>query len=260
MEITVFCVFFIFAVGLMIGSFLDVCIERVPREISVVMPPSHCPACSHRLFGFDLIPVLSFILLKGKCRYCGTQISFRSTAVELLTAGLFTLLYIRFGITLQILPLLVLASVLIVVSFIDIDWRIIPHGPLLFAAGAGILYSLYTGALWGVTMALFASLCGALPLYLMDIAGRLFFKKEGMGMGDVKLMAAVGPILGVQLTLFSLLAAIWICALYAVFLLVMKKQEKSGYLPFGPFLAVGCMVAVFFGDSIITWYWSLIAM
>jgi leader peptidase (prepilin peptidase)/N-methyltransferase len=155
---------------------------------------------------------------------------------------------------LQIIPYAVLFAALIVVSFIDIDERIIPHGPLYFVAGSGIICSFYTGSFSGLLFAFLGALCGAGPLLLMDAAARLFFKKEGMGMGDVKLMAAAGLVLGTKLTLFSLLAAVWICALWIAGMLLFKKSERTGYLPFGPFLAAGCVISVFFANDIIAWY------
>ncbi len=247
-----------FAFGLLFGSFFNVCIYRIPEGTSIAFPPSHCSSCSHQLGALDLVPVLSRFFLKGKCRYCGAPISFRYTVVELLTAVFFALIALRFGFTLDTLLVSVLVSVLIIVSFIDFDHTIIPNGPLLFAAAAGLGYAFFHGGAMGLVMAFLGALCGAVPLLLMDGFGRLFFKKEGMGLGDVKLMAAVGLFLGWKLTLFSLLAAVWVCTIWIVILVLSGRRQSTGYIPFGPFLSIGCLIAIFCGEGIIGWYLSLL--
>jgi leader peptidase (prepilin peptidase)/N-methyltransferase len=257
--IAVYLGIIVFLSGLLLGSFFNVCIYRIPAGESIITPPSHCPRGGHRLGWSDLVPVLSRTVLKGKCRYCSAPVAFRYTVVELLTAVLLTLLYVRFGLTMQFLLFSVLVCALIVVSFIDYDCRIIPHGPLLFVTGAGLLFAAYSGGVQAVLTALLAALCGGAPLLLMDIAARVFLKKEGMGMGDVKLMAAAGTVLGIRLVLFSLLAAVWACALWIMAMLVYGKLKKGNYIPFGPFLSIGCIISIYFGDEIISWYLKLLS-
>lgn len=242
--------------GLVFGSFLNVCIYRIPIKKSIAYPPSACGSCGHQLGFLDLFPVFSYIFLGAKCRYCGQKISFIYPAVELLTGILFVLLFLKFSLTVQLAFMLITVSLLIIASFIDALQKIIPDEIViaLFIVGAiytGIDYTNWLSHLIG----LFA---GGLPLLLIGLFSEYVLKKEAMGGGDVKLMAALGCIAGWKLILFALFAAVVIGALVSLVLIILKKKEKSSMLAFGPFLSIGFFCAVFFGNEAITWYLSFL--
>ncbi len=270
---------FIFLAGLVMGSFYNVCIYRIPAGQSVLFPPSHCAACGHRLSWLDMIPVLGWLLLKRKCRYCKAPVSARYPLVELLTAGLFLLSFAVFGMSWQLASALIFLSVLIMVAFIDWDHQIIPdrfHVVLLILAAVSLFMPLIpflgdgaaalrnapegaAGRIFAIVPwkdALFGALIGGGSLLLTDIAGRILFKKEGMGFGDVKLMLAAGLFLGVSRTVIALLAAIWAGAAAGIVILKKSKPGDAHYMPFGPFLAAGCAVSLFWGESLARWYLS----
>jgi len=249
----------VFLFGTLMGSFYNVCIYRIPNSMSVVKPPSHCENCSHPLAPLDLIPILSWVLLGRKCRYCKAPLSVRYPLIELLTGVLFVLLFIKFRLSWQFLLYLAFISILIMVAFIDIDHRYIPDRFVLIglALGAGSLFIPMIS--WQDS--LFGGLIGGGSLLLMDLSGRLVFKKEGMGFGDVKLMGMAGLFLGVQRTIVSLLAAVWVAAVVGIVILHRRKEgkeETDHYMPFGPFLAAGCALSIFFGKELVRWYLSLL--
>ena len=236
--------------GLCFGSFANVLIYRLPRGESVVKPPSHCPACDRRLAAADLIPVLSFLLLRGRCRYCKARISPRYPLVEAACALLFAGMALYTGPALSLIPLCLLAFVLLCVSGADIDTREIPDGLVVFGAVCGILwvaasFVLPTGApLW--SDALLGALAGASPLFLIDRLTILLLKKDGFGYGDIKLMAMAGLYLGWKLALVSLLFAVVAGGLFGAVLMIIRRVEKGAYLAFGPFLSAGVLASLWF--------------
>ena len=249
----------IFLGGIMLGSFYNVCIYRIPLSMSVIRPSSHCENCHHALAPLDLVPVFSWVLLGRKCRYCKAPISFRYPMVELLTGLLFLLLYLKFQLSPSFFLYLVFVSILIIIAFIDIDHRIIPDRFIIIGLVLGVIALLAPmGSVFAWKDALFGALVGGGSLLLMDIAGRIFFKKEGMGFGDVKLMAMAGILLGFQRTAVSLLIAVWIAAVAGIIVLRTRKDPEDHYIPFGPFLAAGCVFSIFFGKELIRWYISLL--
>lgn len=242
-------------VGLIIGSFLNVCIYRIPLSRSIAFPPSACAECSHKLNPVDLVPVFSYLFLRGKCRYCGKKISFIYPTVELLTAALFVLLYFKFSLSLTLLVFLITAALLIIASFVDIAHQEIPDEIVIGLLITGVLYTLLDLPNWlNHVIGLFA---GGLPLLIIALIAQYGFKKEAMGGGDIKLMAALGLIIGWKLILFSLFLGVILGALTGLILMLLKKIKRSEPLAFGPFLAIGFLLAVFFGDGIIAWYLSL---
>lgn len=252
---TVYIGVIIFLFGLIMGSFFNVCIYRIPMNLSVVSPPSHCGNCNHELAPLDLIPVLSWVLLGRRCRYCKAPISSRYPIVELLTAVLFVLLYIKFDISVDTIFYLAFISILIMVAFIDIDHRIIPDRFIVIGLVLDILYlAVHSFASW--QNAVIGGIIGGGSIFLIDVASRIIFKKEGMGFGDVKLMLMAGAFLGISRTIIALLAAVWIGAIFGVVLLRMRKSNDDHYMPFGPFLASGCIIAIFLGDFLAAWYIS----
>ncbi len=271
----------VFLFGMMMGSFYNVCIHRIPNSLSVITPPSHCENCGHLLKPLDLIPIMSWILLGRKCRYCKAPVSARYALVELLTGVLFVLLYLKFQLTGQFLLYLVFGSILLLVAFIDIDHRIIPDRFIVMGLILGVISLvipaislLSNGTLPSDSVnesvfvqivsaipwkeALFGALIGGGSLLLVDLLGRIFYKKEGMGFGDVKLMGMAGLFLGVQRTVVSLLVAIWAAAIVGIIVLRIRKEKTDHYMPFGPFLAAGCVLSIFFGKELIRWYLSFI--
>ncbi len=246
--IIAFCVI----IGLLIGSFLNVCIYRLPKEESIVMPPSHCGSCGHQLMPMDLVPVLSWLFLRGKCRYCGAGISIRYALVELLTATLFGVLAWRFGLTAELVSALMLTSIFIVIFFIDLDHSIIPDELVIagFITAAAYLA-------WGWTT-------GALPFNPLDhgfgflIGGGLYLllaviTKGGMGGGDIKLMAMLGFWLGSSGVLWIILLSSNIGAIVSLILMALKIKGRKDYIPFGPFIVIAAMLVMLFHDNLNAW-------
>ncbi|MDD4797324.1 MAG: prepilin peptidase [Eubacteriales bacterium] len=237
--------------GLCMGSFFNVCIYRIPAGKSVVSPPSCCGSCGHRLSGRDMIPILSWALSRGRCRHCGARYSARYALVEGLTAVLYVAVWLLCGPTWRCLAGLLLTSLLILIAFIDWDAGIIPNGLVLIGLAAGIGYAALTGAWLNAAL---GAVSGALPLLAVDGLGRLLYKKEGMGLGDVKMMAFVGLFLGWKLTLLALLLGVVLGAAAAAIGLAAKKLQRGGYMPFGPYLAAGAWVSFFWGAALLQWY------
>jgi leader peptidase (prepilin peptidase)/N-methyltransferase len=258
MEIFVGVVIFI--LGLIIGSFLNVCIFRLPAGASIVTSPSACPACGARLKPWDLVPVLSYLFLGGKCRYCRVKISAQYPLVEALTGALFVLLYARFGLAWPLPVYMALTSLLIVISAIDIGHMEIPDGLIiagLIVGGAQLIASIFTphfGAWHSYVIGFFA---GGLPLLLIALFGAYVLKKDAMGGGDVKLMAFCGFIIGWRLVITAYLIGVVAGAVFGLVLMALKKRKRSDAIPFGPFLSLGVILSVFFGDALINWYLGL---
>lgn len=243
--------FFLLSIaGLVIGSFLNVCIYRLPRNQSVFMPPSHCPVCSARIKPWDLVPVVSWLLLHGRCRSCGAVISPRYLVIELLTAGVFVWSFLVYGFTPMLVKALVFASFLVVIIFIDIDYQLILDKVLLWLAGAGFLLNLWTGQVGIVTM-LLTGLCAGGVFLLIAILTR-----GGMGGGDIKFAAAVGIWLGAKLTVVALFIAFILGGVGGIMVLALKLKSRKDYIPFGPFIALGAWVSFLYGLDILVWYFS----
>lgn len=243
---------FALAVGLCIGSFLNVCIYRVPAGLSVAQGHSMCPACGARLRAIDLIPVVSFLALRGKCRHCGAAIAKIYIIVELLTGALFLLSFYVFGLHLMTLVAWIAISALIAASFIDFHTMEIPDGVSVALAVAGVLSFFLPGTVWWDHLLGVAAAAG--PLLLIHI----FSKGRAMGMGDVKLMAAAGLMLGVALSFFALFAAVIFGAALSLFLLGFKIKKGKDEIPFVPMLSFGIIFSMFLGSPIVSWYLSLL--
>jgi leader peptidase (prepilin peptidase)/N-methyltransferase len=242
---------FALAIGLCIGSFLNVCIYRIPAGLSIVKGHSICPACGVRLRAPDLVPVFSYLILRGKCRHCGKHISKIYILVELLTGALFLLAFYTFGLSLMTLVAWIAISALIAASFIDFYTMEIPDGTSIALAAAGVLSFFIPVLPWWDRLLGVAAAAG--PLLLIHI----FSKGRAMGMGDVKLMAAAGLILGVKLAFFSLFAAVIFGALLSIFLLGLKIKKGGDEIPFVPMLSFGIIFSMFMGTPILSWYLSL---
>ncbi len=241
-----------FIFGLIIGSFLNVLIYRIPRRESVIWPGSHCTACGHKLTAFELVPLFSFLLLKGKCRYCRNEISSLYPAVELITAITFFLIMLKGGLTVWTVAGLILASILIVAAFTDITAGLIPD--LLTYPGLiiGLILSYFT---IGVKLALIGSIGFALLFFLIVVV-----TKGGMGGGDVKLAAVMGAFLGpagsfMVFVISSLLAFMWVIPL-----LVKRKATRKTAIKFGPFLALAAISVYIYGAEILSLYLAFLGI
>ncbi|MBR6022565.1 MAG: prepilin peptidase [Kiritimatiellae bacterium] len=254
--------------GLCIGSFLNVCAWRIPRGESVAWPGSHCPKCGHALGLWDNIPVASWVGLRGKCRYCREPISWRYPVGELLTAGVWLGVWWTHGWTWETAALLAVASGLLAGAMIDCEHYILPDRITLGGIAAGLalswalpgLQGAAAGARWtGLGLSAASAALGAGILWLVGLAGKAAFKRDAMGLGDVKLLAAIGACLGWRAVLFTVLASSLTGTLLGVGLLALGKREWSGRIPYGPHLALGAYVWMLWGSVLAAWYWGLAA-
>jgi len=243
----------IFTLGIIIGSFLNVCIYRIPREESIAYPSSHCTYCSHPLVWYDLVPIFSFLSLRGKCRYCGGVISPQYPIVELLNGILYVLNFYHFGLTIDFGFYSFLISILVVISFIDYYEQIIPDGLVLIVLISAIIYKFTIYFVYNTPIAFLDSIIGFL-------SGGLFFflialvTNGAMGGGDIKLIAVLGFILGLKKTLLNILLSFLIGAVISIFLLLSGKKGRKDAIPFGPFINISFLVTVLYGEGIINWY------
>ncbi len=296
----------IFLFGLAFGSFLNVCIYRIPREQSVVLPASACPHCHQAIKPYDNIPVLSWLMLRGRCRHCGAPISPRYLVVELLTASLFLACYAHFGLTWYTLKFCVFSFLIVGLIFTDAEWKLLPDLLTLPGLAAGLGFSLLAPLNDVVTQIPPQFLHGrrpAMPWRVLSLGdavlgaavGASFFYgiamlylhargREGMGLGDVKLMAMVGAFLGVRLTVLTIFGGSFAGSLFGVGTIVavwMKRTRRRMLrnrepataarrrawrsartvyryyeMPFGVFLGAMAIVAFFFGPALLRWYWG----
>ena len=242
-----------FFLGAVIGSFLNVCVWRVPRGESIVYPRSRCPNCDDAIRPRDNVPLVSYALLRGRCRACGGAISFRYPAIEALTGVMLVLLLHRFGLSLALGVYTAFVAALIVVSFIDLDHQIIPDVISL----PGIVLGLVVSAL-GQGPPLLDSVVGVLVgggiLYAVAVGYHAWTGREGMGGGDIKLLAMIGAFLGWRGVLITLIIGSFTGAVVGTSLIVARRAESRIPIPFGPFLALGAVCALAFGDQLIEWY------
>jgi len=257
---------FVFLAGLCIGSFLNVCIWRIPRDESIVFPGSHCPACGHAIAPWDNLPLLSWLILNGRCRHCRGPISPRYFLVELLTGALFTALWLVHGVSVLTPVYLLFAAALVMATFIDLDHLILPDRVTLGGMILGPVLSFALPALQGQTQrlpALVHSLIGlALGyglLWLVATLGRLILKRDAMGMGDLKLLGAIGACLGGQAVLFTIFVSSLTGTLLGLGLIAAGKKELQSKIPYGPHLALAAVLWMLCGPACIAAYlrWAL---
>ena len=242
--------------GAIIGSFLNVCIHRLPLRESLLWPRSRCPRCAQTIAWYDNLPILSYFWLRGRCRACRRRISWRYPLVEALNAAGYGLIIWRFGFSASALMYLLLWSSLIVISFIDLDHMIIPDRITL----PGIALGLVAGTLllprwWDSVVGL---LVGGGILYFMAWISPYLFGKEGMGGGDIKLLAMIGAFLGWKPAILTIFFGGLLGAVVGVTLMGVRVITREAYLPFGPFLSLGAVVVILYGQEILTWYGSLL--
>lgn len=241
--------FFVFFVGLSLGSFSNVCIYRIPLKLSIVRPGSYCPNCKTPLKILDNIPILSYIFLKGRCRYCQQRIGWRYPAVELLTGILFVILYTKFDLPVFIVYAILVTS-LVIITFIDIDYQIIPNVITL----PGILIGLVSAYLFlphSIISAIIGLLGGGGLLLLLAV-----LYPGGMGSGDIKMVAMLGTLLGWQKIFLTIFIGSLIGSIIGIALILLKKKGRKAKIPFGPYLALGAVLSILFGNNLIDYYLS----
>ncbi len=267
--------------GAMIGSFLNVCICRIPEGKSIVTPGSHCPQCGKAIRWYDNLPVISFLLLRGRCRHCRRSISVQYPLVEGITALLSLLLFIRFGPSLQYVIYFAFTAALVVITVIDLYHQIIPNGISLPGIAAGLLASwflpnpalmdgllrglVFQAARIGVNLSNHAAFVDALLGIVLGggsllLVIQLYYwlrKGEGMGGGDVKLLAMVGAFLGWKAVIVTIIFSSFIGSIVGVAVMVWKGKDLKYAIPYGPFLSLGAVIALFYGEGLILWYLTL---
>src|SRR6202166_3744492 len=268
----------VFLFGLIIGSFLNVCILRIPLSESVVLPASHCTKCGTSIKPYDNIPVVSWLVLAGRCRKCKVRISAMYPMVELATGLLFVACYLVFGLSAEALKWTIFGALMIVLTITDMRERILPDKVNFVGLALGLLLSLFTRpvdgtALW-LANRLFAfpppeaalsfadALIGAgAASGLLWLVAEGYFRargREGMGLGDVKMMAMAGAFLGLQRALLTILLGSLLGSVIGIAVIAIGRKGRDFELPFGTFLGAGAMLVVFFGSPALTWYRSLI--
>ncbi|MBU2590716.1 MAG: prepilin peptidase [Nitrospinota bacterium] len=240
--------FISFILGTIIGSFLNVCIYRLPRKESVVSPPSHCRSCDSRIAWYDNVPIVSWLVLRGKCRGCGSPISIEYPIVEFVTGLIYLFTYLRYGQSPYLVIYLLLFSAFLVIAIIDFKHQIIPDMITLPGTAIGIAAPFFLNY-----MTPKASIIGLL------VGGGLFFliallSRGGMGGGDIKLMAMIGTFVGWPGVLVTTMIGSLLGAIVGIALMIMGKKGRKSQIPFGPFLIIGATVYILWGGYIIRWY------
>lgn len=246
-------IFLVVIFGLVIGSFLNVCICRIANEESIAFPPSHCTNCGYELKAKDLIPVLSYIFLGGKCRSCKEKISIKYPIVEILNAILYIAIYLKFGFTLNLFKFCLFASLLIVIGFIDFKTKYVYNSTVVFGVVSGILFAVLE---WMETKSIpWNYIAGAFIgfgiIYLIVILTR------GMGEGDIDIALICGLFLGIKGILVTLFLAIILGGIVATIILIFKLKERKAEIAFGPYLAIGGIIACLYGSRLIDIYLGL---
>ncbi len=245
------------AVGAATGSFLNVVIYRLPLKQSVVAPRSHCTKCQRVIPWYDNVPIVSWFVLRGRCRQCGEPFSFRYPMVELITAVLLSALVAKFGLSIALAFAFYFACSLLVVTYIDLDHRIIPDRVTLPGIAVGLVLALLSpgpARLAAVQSWALGVIVGGGILWLVAWAYERLTGREGMGGGDIKLLAMIGAFLGWQGVLVTLLLASFIGSLVGIGWMLVRGADTRLAIPFGPFLALGALVTLFWGEELVRWY------
>jgi len=241
--------FLVFVLGTVLGSFFNVCIYRIPREESIAYPPSHCTNCNNTIKWYDLIPVISYIILKGKCRYCKEKVSIRYPIIELITGVIFMTLYIEYGIGFNFGKYALFSCFLIVIGMIDFDTTDVYITTTIPGIICGVLLMIVGWRLnYGLTTYIYgAVLGGGLIALIILVTG-------GMGWGDAEICVLCGLFLGLKLTAFMLFLSFIIGGLIGIILIVTKKKSRKDYIPFGPSITIAAIIAMYYGETLVTWY------
>lgn len=247
----------IFILGILIGSFLNVSIYRMPRDKSIVFPPSHCPQCGTPLKWINLIPIISYLIQRGSCGYCGEGISPHYPIVELVNGILYIILYNKFGLGLDFIFYSLIFSALIVIFFIDLEHQIIPNRLNLFIFLTSLLFKTLLCSFYNRPFELLNSLLGLI------VSGGIFLliillSRGGMGGGDMKLIGVLGFILGLEKIVLTILISFILGAFISIILLLLKIKDRKDPIAFGPFICLAFMVTVFWGNKILAFYFNLL--
>jgi len=237
-------IFFVF--GLIIGSFINVCICRIPLHKSIIYPPSSCGSCGHRLNYYDMLPVINYLINRGKCRYCGEKYSIQYPLIELFNGLLYGAIVLKYGFNLIAVLYCILGSILIIVSVIDIKHKIIPDSLNITIAAIGIMLILYDNSI--LSDRLLGALIGFVLFFIIALA------TDAMGGGDTKLIAGLGLIFGVKGVLFIIFYSFVIGAVISLVLLIAKIKSRKDEIPFGPFISAATLLYIFYGVEIINLY------
>ena len=248
---------FSFLFGLVLGSFLNVCIYRIPFKKSIVSPPSSCPHCDERIRFYDNIPLISYLILLGRCRKCRHGIPIQYPLVELITGLLSVSLFVRHGISVQYIFILLFSASLVVISFIDLRHQIIPDIISLPGIVIGLGFSILFGRISWLD-SLLGIVIGGGSLYLIAIIFEWLTHKEGMGGGDIKLLAMLGAWLGWKALPFIVLFSSLLGIVIGGGSLLLSRQGLRARIPFGPFLALGALAFLFFGKELMSWYFRIL--
>ncbi|KPU45552.1 type 4 prepilin-like proteins leader peptide-processing enzyme [Oxobacter pfennigii] len=239
----------IFILGLVMGSFLNVCIYRIPKGESISYPPSHCSACNVRIKWYDLFPVVSYLILKGRCRRCHEKISIRYPVIELLNAAVYLLLYINYGYSLLFLKYAILASLMIVIGFIDLDTMDVYLKTVIFGVISGIIFVIigyFTGD------AVLSYILGAVTGY--TAIALIILLTRGMGWGDAEICIVSGLYLGLRLVPVMLFIAVILGGLIGILLVITKIRSRKDMIPFGPFISVATLITAIYGHRLLDLY------
>jgi leader peptidase (prepilin peptidase)/N-methyltransferase len=248
-------IYLVFLLGLVIGSFLNVCIYRIPRNKSIFFPSSYCTSCNHPLGALNLIPLFSYIYLAGRCTYCKDKISIQYPIVEFLTGLFLAVIFLKHGHSGVSIRYFILALLLIVAAFIDLEHKIIPNGLILFGTIIGVIFDIFSIHI-NFTDGFLGLLIGGGTLLVIALLSLVILKKEGMGGGDVKLMGMIGLFLGWKQTMVALILSIYIGGIIGGFLLLSKLKKAGDHISYGPFIALGSAITMLYGDEIMNWYLS----
>lgn len=244
---------FYFLCGAIFGSFSNVLIERLPRSMSIVKPASHCMSCDHELKWYDNIPILSYLILRGRCRYCGEKYSSRYFFIELVNAVMYVVMYLRFGFGAASIIFSLLFTIFGAIFFIDLKHYIIPDGLnysiLVLAIFSMIFFKFYINITWAERL---YSLCFSLLLLALILLFNKLKKKEYLGFGDIKLIIFIGLLVGIKYQILGL----FLGALIAVVVEIIIKHKNHDVIPFGPYLCLGYLISIMVGEYLFNWYFS----
>jgi len=238
--------------GLMLGSFMNVCIYRLPRGLSPVRPRSGCPNCGHMLAWYENVPVVSYLVLRGRCRKCRVAISPMYPIIEAITGAVFLAAYLWYGPSALLIVRLIFAWAMIALFVIDYQHQILPNVITIPGIVIGILSNILAGPGW--IASIIGAAVGAGSLYAIAEIYYRVRHEEGLGMGDVKMLGMIGAFLGWKLVLLTLVISSFLGSIVGVFVLVSRKESLKYAMPFGTFLTVGALVASVVGDAILDWY------
>jgi len=251
--------FLVFLFGISFGSFLNVLIYRLPAGESLIRPPSKCPACGSRIRPYDNIPILSYIILGGKCRNCHKSISLRYPLIEVLSGLLTAFAIYNFGFSIKGIETAYLSLIFLAIFFIDLDHKIIPDFFTLPGIFIGLAISFAPGAIVGWKHSLVGMAAGGAAFALVGLLGEFIFKKEALGFGDVKYAAMVGAFLGWKNLALMLIIASFLGSVIGLSVILLSgKKGRSTYIPFGPFLTIGAWISIYYGEILIKAYLDLV--